>query len=180
MIRTQRLLLRPWRDEDYPPYASLNADPEVRRWWSAGVLSRAESDAQADVLRKHVEVHGFGFWAVEAPGVAPFIGLVGLQTLGETLPFQASVEAGWRLARGFWGRGYAVEAARAALADGFGRLGLEEVIAYAVESNLASRRVMERVGMRHASAEDFDHPRRAADDPLRRHVLYRIGRSDWR
>lgn len=176
-IRTPRLLLRPWRDEDYAPYAALNADPEVRRWWSAGVLSRADSDAQAASLRKHIEEHGFGFWAIDVPGVAPFIGFVGLQHERDNLPFAPTVEAGWRLARAFWGQGFALEAARAATEDGFARFQFPEIVAYAVEGNKASRRVMERLGMSHDPADDFDHPHHAADDPLRRHVLYRLAPS---
>jgi RimJ/RimL family protein N-acetyltransferase len=174
MIETARLLLRPWRDADLPAFAALNADPEVRRWWSAGTLTEVDSDAQACELRRHIEDNGFGFWAVEVPGVSPFIGFVGLQNEGDDMPFAPAVEAGWRLARAHWGRGYAVEAARAAFRDGFERLGLDEIVAYAVEGNMPSRRVMERLGMHHDQRDDFDHPRRAPDDPLKRHVLYRL------
>ena len=173
MIRTERLLLRPWRDEDCRPYAALNADPAVRRWWSAGTLSRTESDAQADRLRRHIDDHGFGFWALEVPGVSPFIGFAGLLHVGDDMPFGPTIEAGWRLAREHWGHGYATEGARAALDDGFGRLGFPEIVAFAVEGNMASRRVMERIGMLHDPEDDFDHPLRPADDPMRRHVLYR-------
>ena len=178
MIRTSRLLLRPWRAEDYRPYAELNADPEVRRWWPKGTLSRSESDEQADALRGHIEKHGFGFWAVELPGVAQFIGFVGLQHVDADMPFAPAVEAGWRIARRHWGRGYATEGALAALADGFGRLGLSEIMAYAVVDNAPSRRVMERIGMVRDAAEDFDHPFRRPDDPLRRHVIYRVSKAD--
>ena len=178
MIRTSRLLLRPWRVEDYGPYADLNADPEVRRWWPKGTLSRSESDEQADALRGHIEKHGFGFWAVELPGVAQFIGFVGLQHVDADMPFAPAVEAGWRIARRHWGRGYATEGALAALADGFGRLGLSEIMAYAVVDNAPSRRVMERIGMVRDAAEDFDHPFRRPDDPLRRHVIYRVSKAD--
>lgn len=176
MIRTERLLLRPWREADDAPYAALNADPEVRRWWSSGTLSRAQSDAQAAAFQQHIDAHGFGFWAVEAPGTAPFIGFVGLQHEADDMPFAPAVEAGWRLAQAYWGRGFAAEAARAAVADGFARLAVAEIVAYAVSGNAASRRVMERIGMRRDPADDFDHPRLAPADPLRRHVLYRIAR----
>ncbi|MGE8126705.1 GNAT family N-acetyltransferase [Methylobacterium sp. NPDC080182] len=177
MIETRRLLLRPWRDMDLPHFAALNADLEVRRWWSAGTLSEADSNAQANDLQRHIEDNGFGFWAVEAPGVSPFIGFVGLQNESDDMPFAPAVEAGWRLARAYWGRGYAVEAAKAAFRDGFERLGLDEIVAYAVEGNMPSRRVMERLGMRHDPRDDFDHPRRAPDDPFKRHVLYRLRNS---
>ncbi len=171
-IRTPRLLLRPWRDADLPAYAALNADAEVRRWFP-GILTRRESDAQAARLQEHIAAHGFGLWAVEVPGVAAFIGFVGLQHVTFAAPFTPAVETGWRLAREHWGRGYATEAARAALAHGFGPLALPEVVAFAVLGNMASRRVMERVGMRRDPAGDFDHPGLPEGSPLRRHVLYR-------
>ena len=174
-IRTPRLLLRSWRETDLPAYAALNADAEVRRWFP-GTLTRAESDAQAARLQAHIAAHGFGLWAVEVPGVQPFVGFVGLQHIRFAAPFTPAVEAGWRLARKHWGRGYATEAARAALAHGFGPLALPEVVAFAVPGNLASRRVMERIGMRHDPADDFDHPGMPEGTPLRRHVLYRAAR----
>jgi ribosomal-protein-alanine N-acetyltransferase len=116
-------------------------------------------------------------WAVEAPGVAPFIGFIGLKHVEPQLPFAPAVEVGWRLARAYWGCGYATEGARAALADGFGRLGLEEIVAYAVAENTPSRRVMERIGMTHDPSVDFDHTNRKLDDPHRRHVVYRKRRD---
>ena len=176
MLRTERLLLRPWRDDDLAPYAALNADPEVRRWWATGTLSRSQSDEQAAFLRRHLEVHGFGFWAVEVPGVAPFIGFVGLNHVPERYHFAPAVEAGWRLARQFWGCGYATEAATASLADGFERLGLSEIVAFAVEGNTASRRVMERIGMCRDAIDDFDDPNALA--AWKRYVLYRISAPD--
>jgi RimJ/RimL family protein N-acetyltransferase len=175
VIKTQRMILRPWRREDYAPFAALNADPEVRRYWPA-TLCEEESDAEATRLQEHVEEHGFGFWAAEAPGVAPFIGCIGLKHVGPELPFAPAVEAGWRLARAYWGHGYATEAARAALADGFERLGLAEIVAYAAAANTPSRRVMERIGMTHDPTSDFDHKNRKLDDPHRRHVVYRKSR----
>ena len=175
MLRTDRLVLRAWREEDRAPYAALNADPEVRRWFP-GTLSRAESDAQLDRLQANIETHGFGFWAVEAPGLAPFIGFVGLQRLPFDAPFTPAVEIGWRLAQAFWKRGFATEAAHAVLAHGFGPLAFDEIVAITVPDNHPSRRVMARIGMTRDPSGDFDHPALAADHPLRRHVLYRIAR----
>lgn len=175
-IRTPRLVLRSWRETDLPAYAALNADAEVRRWFP-GTMTREESDAQAAKLQNHLAVHGFGFWAVEAPGTAPFIGFVGLQHVSFAAPFTPAVETGWRLARKHWGRGYATEAARAALAHGFGPLALPEIVAFAVPGNMASRWVMERIGMHHDPADDFDHPNLPKGSPLQRHVLYRVKRA---
>ena len=122
-LRTPRLLLRPWRNVDLAPFAALNADPEVRRWFE-GTLTREESDAQAARHQEHIATHGFGFWAVEVPGTAPFIGSVGLRHVSFAAPFVPAVEIGWRLARAHWSRGYATEAARATLAHAFGPLNL--------------------------------------------------------
>ncbi len=174
-LRTPRLLLRPWRDTDLAPFAALNADPEVRRWF-AGTLTREESDAQAAQLQEHITTHGFGFWAVEAPGTAPFIGFVGLKHVAFAAPFAPAVEIGWRLARAHWGQGYATEAARAALAHAFGPLDLKEVVSFAVPGNQASRRVMERIGMTHDPGGGFDYPGLPEGHPFRHHVLYRAWR----
>jgi ribosomal-protein-alanine N-acetyltransferase len=76
--------------------------------------------------------NGFGLWAVEAPGIAPFLGFVGLVVVGFEVHFARCVEVGWRLAREHWGHGYATEAGRAALEFGFERLGLEEIVAFTV------------------------------------------------
>ena len=172
MIETPRLVLHPWGSEDYEPYAALNADPEVRCYWPA-TLSREKSDAEAAFLQKHVEEQGFGFWAVEVPGVASFIGFIGLKHVEPELPFAPAIEVGWRLARKYWGHGYATEGAQASLAYGFDRLGLKEIVAYSVSANTASRRVMERIGMSRDPADDFDSRDRTPGDPHRRHVVYR-------
>lgn len=178
-LRTPRLLLRPWREADLPAFAAMNADPEVRRWFQ-GTLTREQSDAEAGRYQEHIAMYGFGFWAVEAPGAAPFVGVVGLKQVAPAVPFAPAVEAGWRLARERWGKGYAAEAARTVLAYGFGALKLAEIVAFAVPGNLGSRRVMERIGMRHDPGGAFDHPALPEGHPFRRHVLYRAGRDDAR
>lgn len=142
------------------------------------VLARGESDALAAQLGAYIETHGFGLWAVEVPGVAPFVGFVGLHVPTFHARFTPCVEVAWRLAREAWGRGYATEAARAAMADGFGRLGLEEVLAWTVPANVRSWRVMERLGMRRSPDDDFDHPRLPEGHALRRHVVYRARRGE--
>jgi len=172
-LTTACLVLRPWRDDDLAPFAALNADPRVMEFFP-GVLSRVESDGLAARIRLHMKAHGFGLWAVELPGVAPFIGFVGLMTVPPALPFAPAVEVGWRLAHEHWGRGYATEAARAAVEFGFGVLGLGEIVSFTAERNRPSRAVMERLGMTHSPAEDFAHPAIPAGHALRRHVLYRL------
>lgn len=174
-IRTERLLLRRWRDSDREPFAALNADPDVMALLPA-LLSREESDSLARWVERHFEEHGFGFWAVEVVDGPPFIGLVGLAHVKFEAPFTPAVEIGWRLAREQWDRGYATEAATAALGYGFECLGLDEIVAFTVPHNTRSRRVMERIGMAHDPSDDFDHPRLPEGHPLQRHVLYRARR----
>ncbi|CAB3820071.1 Acetyltransferase [Achromobacter anxifer] len=175
-VETPRLVLRQWRAADREPFAALNQDPRVTEYLLP--LTARESDALADRLAAGIDEHGWGFWAVEAPEVAPFIGFVGIKPLAPSLPFAPGVEIGWRLAQRHWGKGYATEAAEAALRAGFEQVGLEEIVAFTAVGNARSRAVMDRLGMR-ADAEGFDHPAVPEGHPLRRHVLYRIGRGLW-
>ncbi len=173
-LRTERLRLRRWTAADRAPFAALNADPEVMENL-LGPLSRAESDAMVDRIEAHFEARGFGFWAVEIPGVTEHAGFVGLGVPRFEAAFTPCVEIGWRLARAHWGVGYATEGARAALAFGFGPLGLREIVALTVPANRRSQQVMERIGMRRDLEGDFDHPAVPQGHRLQRHVLYRIG-----
>ena len=172
------LLLRPWRDSDLPAFAALNADPRVMEFLPA-VLDRAASDAMAGRIRDHFARHGFGLWAVEVPGVTDFAGFVGLNVPTFEAHFTPCVEIGWRLAYDHWGKGYATIGARAALDFAFKNLNLAEVVSFTVPHNVRSRRVMERLGMTHDEADDFEHPLLADGHPLRRHVLYRLARAEW-
>jgi RimJ/RimL family protein N-acetyltransferase len=174
-IRTERLCLRRWLPTDRRPFAELNADPQVMEHFPE-VLSPAQSDALADRIEDHFDVHGFGLWAIEILGVAPFAGFVGLSVPGFEARFTPCVEIGWRLARQQWGRGYAREGARAALDFGFHSLALDQIVSFTVPSNTRSRRVMEAIGMTRRPEDDFEHPGLPVGHPLRRHVLYRINR----
>ena len=186
-LRTGRLLLRQWRDEDLDPWAELNADPEVMEHFPS-VLSREDSDALAARCREHLTAHGWGLWAVEVPGVTPFIGWVGLARPAFEARFTPAVEVGWRLGRRWWGHGYASEAARAsldhafgplALDHAFGPLALDEVVSFTSVRNERSQAVMRRIGMTRDPRDDFGHPRIEEGHPLRPHVLYRISRARW-
>ena len=177
-IVTPRLKLRPWKKSDFEPFAALNADPQVMEFFP-GCLSREKSDELAGKLQSRLERDGYGFWALEATDAAPFIGFVGLNRPDWEAPFTPCLEIGWRLARAHWGKGYAAEAARAALDFAFGGLNLEEVVAFTVPGNLRSLRVMEKIGMVRDKDGDFDHPKIAEGDPLRRHVLYRIRKGQF-
>jgi ribosomal-protein-alanine N-acetyltransferase len=171
-LRTDRLLLRPWREDDLEPFAALNADPAVMEHF-ARPLDRPESDAFVARIMAHFAREGFGFWAVEVPGAAPLVGLVGLARPAFEAPFTPCVEIGWRLAREHWGKGYATEAALAALRYGFEELSLDEIVAFTVPGNVRSQAVMGRIGMTRSADDDFDHPSLPEGHPLRRHVLYR-------
>ena len=169
MIRTERLLLRRWCEEDRAPFAAMNADPVVMEYMIAP-LTREQSDAFVDRIEAGFEQHGFGLWAVEVDGrLAGFTGL----SVPTGLPPCPCVEVGWRLATWAWGHGYATEAARAAIAAG----DVPEVVSFTSATNLRSQAVMRRLGMRADPAGDFDHPRVPEGWPLRRHVLYRLSRS---
>ena len=169
-LRTPRLVLREWRDEDAEAFAAMSADPGLTEF-----LLPPDPEWVTRVRRRWDE-QGFGQFVVELPGEAPFIGVVGLGDLHAAVPAAPAIEAAWRLARPYWGKGYALEAARAAVEDGLYRLGLKEIVAITVIDNRRSRRVMEGLGMTHDPAEDFDfqHPRLPPGHPLRRHVLYRL------
>jgi RimJ/RimL family protein N-acetyltransferase len=173
-LSTSRLSLRRWRDDDLDPFAALNADPEVMRFFPAS-LSREESDAFAVRARTGIEERGWGLWAVEVVESSQFIGFIGLAVPRFDARFTPAVEVGWRLARVAWGKGYATEGARAALSHGFDDVGLAEIVSFTSALNWRSRRVMERVGMSHDAADDFDHPS-LPESPLRPHVLYRLPR----
>ena len=172
MIATERLLLRPWWDDDFERLAAVHADPETMEMLG-GPMDRAASDAWIARQIVHWGRHGFGLWAVEAAGrVSPLIGAVGLLRLRPGMPNAPGVEIAWRLGRAWWGRGFATEAARAALQDGFDRCGLDEVIAFTATGNARSQAVMQRLGMTRDAAADFDHPNLPEGSVLRRHVVY--------
>jgi ribosomal-protein-alanine N-acetyltransferase len=175
-LRTERLLLRAWREAEREPFAALNADPVVMEHFPAP-LSRAESDRMVDRIEDTFRERGLCLWAVEVVDGEPFIGFVGLSAPGFQVPFTPCVEVGWRLAHAAWGHGYATEAARAAIADGFSRLALDEIVSFTSRTNVRSQAVMRRLGMTHDAVDDFDHPRIAVGSPLRAHVLYRLRRS---
>ncbi|WP_084663831.1 GNAT family N-acetyltransferase [Pandoraea faecigallinarum] len=176
-ITTARTILRQWRTDDLPLFAALNADREVMRHFPTS-LDRAQSDAVAHRLAQHLETHGFGPWAMEIPGVTPFAGFVGLMRVGFDAPFVPAVEIGWRLARAWWSKGYATEAATAAARYAFDTLGMDDLVSFTVPANVRSRAVMQRIGMRHCPDEDFLHPLVPPGHRLRRHVLYRLNADE--
>jgi ribosomal-protein-alanine N-acetyltransferase len=179
VIETARLILRPWTNADREPFAAMGRDPDVMACFPS-LVTREQSDALVDRAQDHIMREGFGFWAIESR-TDGFVGFCGLQRVPFEAHFTPAVETGWRLARAHWGKGYAIEAARASLAFGFGTLALREIVAFLLPVNARSASVCERLGMHRDPADDFDHPRIAegalsvAGFPQRRHGLYRIG-----
>jgi len=174
-LTTDRLILRRWRDSDRELFARMNADAQVMEFF-AERLSREKSDALVDRAEGHFREHGFGPYAAEFRGAGTFIGFIGLSIPSFQAHFTPCVEIGWRLAADYWGQGLATEGARAAVRYGFENLGLDEIVSFTVPRNIRSRRVMEKLGMTHNSADDFDHPLLPVGHPLQRHVLYRLRR----
>jgi RimJ/RimL family protein N-acetyltransferase len=156
------------------PFAELNSDPEVMRYFPA-MLTREESDALATAIRRALERQGWGLWAVEVIDGPSFVGFVGLNDPSFDAHFMPAVEVGWRLGREHWGHGYATEAGQAALEFGFDQLELDQIVAMIGLDNSRSQQVAERLGMTRDPADDFDHPR-VPPGPLRRHALYRLDR----
>lgn len=175
-MRTERLILRRWRDSDREPFAQLNADPRVMRFFPQ-LLSRDESNAAVDRIEAHFEQHGFGLCAAELIEDGRFIGYIGLAIPQFAAHFTPAVEIGWRLAAEQWARGLATEGARAIVRHAFEELALGELVSFTVPDNIRSRRVMEKLGMTQTPADDFDHPRLPEGHRLRRHVLYRLRKN---
>ncbi len=179
LLRTERLLLREWREADLEPFAAINADPEVMEFFPER-LDREASDQMVERMRRGLVENGFGLLAVDRADTGKLIGFVGLSRPRFEAHFTPAVEVGWRLARSAWGQGFAPEAARAVLADGFDRVGLSEIVSFTTAGNLRSQAVMRKLGMTRDPADDFDYPPLPPDHPLLRHVLYRLHRREWR
>jgi len=175
-VHTSRLLMRRWRDSDRGPFAALNGDPETLTFFPA-TLDRAASDAFVDRIEERFEQQGFGLWALEVTSTGEFIGNTGLNPLPDDVPGGGGMEIGWRLVKHAWHQGYATEAARAALEVAFDGAGLTEIWSMTAVLNEPSQAVMRRIGLTEVAR--FDHPRIAAGDPLRAHVMYHLDRADW-
>jgi RimJ/RimL family protein N-acetyltransferase len=176
VIVTERLLLREWRDSDLEDFAAINADPAVMEFFPEPYTGERTRRFVERIRERWTEL-GYGLWAAERKDTGRFIGYVGLWPATFPAHFTPAVEVGWRLAADQWGHGYGTEGARAALTYGFDTLGLEEIVSFTSALNVRSVRVMERLGMRHDVAGDFEHPNVPQGHPTRAHVLYRIRRD---
>lgn len=179
-IRTDRLLLRAWRETDKVPYALINADPQVMRHFPS-TLTREQSDHMVDRITELWDANSFGLWAAERMDTGVFIGFVGLAAPTWQAAFTPCVEVGWRLAAAHWGQGFAPEAALAALAFGFEHVDLpnDQIVSFTTTQNLNSQRVMQKLGMQLDPAREFDHPL-TPGWVEQRHVFYCIDRTQWR
>lgn len=175
-LETPRLTLRQWRNADYAEFAHMNADPEVMRYFP-NLLSVAQSDALTKKFDDLIAQKGWGFWVAERKSDCAFLGLVGLN-FAEDLPVTNCMEVGWRLAKAYWGKGYATEAAAASLHFAFSHLEQDRVAAFTSTVNSPSRRVMLRLGMKDRK-ENFLHPRVPEGSPLQEHVHYEIERDEF-
>jgi RimJ/RimL family protein N-acetyltransferase len=181
ILKTERLLLRQWCKKNLTPFAALNAGSRVREHFPE-LLNRQESDASVKLMSSHIQKYNWGFWAASSIQTNEFIGFIGLENVHFSAPFNKlspAVEIGWRLAFNHWGKGYATEAAKAALRYSFIKLNLVEIVSFTAVQNIHSQKVMKKINMHHDPKDDFDHSKLVDRNPLRRHVLYRLYHDDW-
>lgn len=178
VLETERLRLRQWKPSDSEPFAAMSADPDVMAFFLTS-LNRAESDAMIQRCQALIAERGWGLWAVELKQTEQFIGLVGLHIPSAELPFSPCVEISWRIAKDFWNKGYATEAAKCVLQFGFEQLELDEIVAFTTLVNLPSQAVMKKLGMR-LMPDNFEHPAVPVGHELRQHCLYKLSQSQWK
>lgn len=177
MINTDRLTLRNWKASDHEKFVALNQDSDVMEYFPHK-WEEEKSLKFIEFCFERIETRGWGWWAVEEQTTAEFIGFVGLNTIGDDLPIECGYEIGWRLARPYWGKGYATEAATASLQHAFTILNLHEIVAFTAIENHRSRRVMEKLGM-HNMQQNFAYPEIPADSVLQEQVLYGLIRPTF-
>jgi RimJ/RimL family protein N-acetyltransferase len=163
-------VLRQWKDSDLEPFARMNADPEVMRYFLAR-MTRIEAQDAIVRMRAALDLRGWGIWAVEVEG--DFAGMAGLNIPRWHLPFSPCTEVLWRFRKEFWGLGIACAAATQAIEHGFSKIGLDEIVAFTTPQNTRSIRLMERLGFNRDIEGDFNHPAVPEGHSLRRHILYR-------
>ena len=177
MLETSRLILRQWESSDFSPFADLNKDHQVMEFFP-NLLTDEESDKMAMKIQSLITKQGWGFWATEEKESGEFIGFVGLHKVRTNLPFYPNVEIGWRLAKKYWQKGYATEAAFASMNYAFEVLNLDQLISFTTVKNIRSQAVMIKLGMSDTN-QNFFHPEIEHDNLLSEHVLYKITRSEW-
>lgn len=171
MIETARLLVRPWQDSDRAPFAAMCADPEVMAHLGP-LWTEAQTNEAVDRQMALQAEQGHCFWALEERATGDFLGFCGLKIMPDGCGLDGDIEAGWRLKRTAWGKGYAHESARAALDWGFANLTIPRIVAMTVLANSRSWGLMERLGMTRRADLDFQHPNVPDGDPLKPHIVY--------
>lgn len=178
ILESKRLILRTFEKSDLDAMTAVNQDPKVCEYLPS-IGSREETEELINRIMKHHQKKGFSLYAVELKITGEMIGFLGLMGPSFEAHFTPAVEIGWRLSSKYWNQGYATEGARAVLHYAFTVLQIPEIVSFTVVNNYASRRVMEKIGLKHNPDDDFDHPKLALDSPLSRHVLYRLKKSDY-
>ena len=177
ILETERLILRTWQEKDFVPFCAMNQNPKVMEYFPS-VLNESESRAIVDKVKQHFKEHGYTWYSTALKSSGEFIGMVGLIKASFDAHFTPTTEIGWRLMEKHWGKGYATEAAKAALDFAFTELKLPEVVSFTTKDNGRSRRVMEKVGLQYEPKDDFHHPKLNKESPLSLHVLYRLSEGD--
>jgi len=178
ILETDRLILRTWVDEDLQLLFEINQDPKVMEYFP-GLQDLETTKKLIDKVTNHFYEHGFSLYATTRKDTSKFIGFIGLLTVDFDAPFTPATEIGWRLSSKHWGQGFATEGASAVLDHAFRTLDMPEIVSFTAIGNAKSIRVMEKMGLQHYVADDFDHPKLADDSPLKRHVLYRLTKEQY-
>lgn len=176
-LETKRLRLRQWVLSDMVPLYHLNADPEVMAFFP-NRLNKEQSNTYLLELHSRIAQNGYGFWAVEEKASGCLVGFVGLNVPKYDLPFGPCTEIGWRLAKRFWGKGYATEAAEACLEYGFFEREIERIYSFTASVNKPSENVMIRLGMNKLD-KTFNHPLVPENSHLSEHLLYCLTKLEW-
>lgn len=171
-----RVTLRRWQATDRMPFAEMNADHEVMKYFPSP-LGLGESNDLIDRAEASLESNGFGLWALEVHG--KFVGFTGCSRVTFPSPVESRIEVGWRLARSAWGNGYVTEAAGLCIDDVFGRLRVDAIVSFTTSTNLPSESVMKRLKMQRREDLDFDHPRTPGWWG-QRHIVYEMQSRDWK
>ena len=178
IIETDRLILRTWRDEDLESMLAINQDPKVMEYFPE--LQDLDTTKNfIDKVNAHFENHGYSLYAAVRKDTNEFIGFIGLLMADFESHFTPTTEIGWRLSSNHWGQGFATEGAKAVLDYAFRELKIPEIVSFTAAGNAKSIRVMQKIGLQHNEADDFDHPKLDDTSPLKQHVLYRLIKEDY-
>jgi RimJ/RimL family protein N-acetyltransferase len=178
-LETERLLLRRFTESDVANLHDLDGDPEVMRFVNGGKpVSRdvIREETLPRFLRAYERFEGFGVWAAIERSTGKFVGWFEFYPRKDAVPEE--VELGYRLRRSAWGKGYATEGSRALIRKGFTELGVQRVVAETMAVNAASRRVMEKAGLRYVRTFHQQWPERIEGDE-HGDVEYALTKADW-